>query len=62
MINEKVRHSASYELSDVELAQIIDALRDLLQDPKHLLHDQHAKDAVSKLNQVCHDYLWKAEN
>jgi hypothetical protein len=52
MINENIRHSASYELSDIQLGRCIDALRDLLQDTKFLLHDQHAQAAVNKLNQV----------
>jgi hypothetical protein len=52
MINENIRHSASYELSDIQLGRCIDALRDLLQDSKCLLHDQHAQAAVNKLNQV----------
>jgi hypothetical protein len=67
MINENIRHSASYELSDIQLARCIDALRDLLQDSKFLLHNQHAQDAVNKLYQVSISdrfqiYVWSTDS
>ncbi|XP_053378908.1 uncharacterized protein CXorf38-like isoform X2 [Mercenaria mercenaria] len=51
-VGRKIRHSADFTLSDLELKRYIDILIKLLSDQKYLAIDQKAQDAVDQLNQL----------